>query len=61
MAEIERILEAVRELYAATERFDAAAARRLGTDRTALRAMNAMEAGAVTPTALGAELGLTSG
>jgi DNA-binding MarR family transcriptional regulator len=61
MAEIERILDAVRQLYAATERFDAAAARRLGTDRTALRAMNAMEAGAVTPTALGAELGLTSG
>jgi DNA-binding MarR family transcriptional regulator len=61
MAEIEQILESVRRLYAATDRFDAEAARRLGADRTALRAMNAMEAGAVTPTALGAELGLTSG
>jgi DNA-binding MarR family transcriptional regulator len=30
-------------------------------DRTALRAMNAMERGEVTPTALGVELGLTSG
>jgi DNA-binding MarR family transcriptional regulator len=60
-AETERILDAARRLYAATERFDAAAARQLGTDRTALRAMNAMERGEVTPTALGAELGLTSG
>jgi DNA-binding MarR family transcriptional regulator len=61
MADVERILAAARHLYAATERFDAAAARRLGTDRTALRAMNAMEAGALTPTELGRELGLTSG
>jgi DNA-binding MarR family transcriptional regulator len=60
-ADAERILEAARRLYAATERFDAAAARQLGTDRTALRAMNAMERGDVTPSALGAALGLTSG
>lgn len=55
------LLLAVRGLYGAMERFDAAAADRLGVDRTGLRAINAMEAGAVGPGALGAALGLSSG
>ena len=55
------LLLAVRRLYGAIERFDAAAAARLGVDRTALRAVNAMERGPVGPGALGAALGLSSG
>jgi DNA-binding MarR family transcriptional regulator len=55
------LLQAVRQLYAAIERFDASAAAALGVDRTALRAMNAMERGSVTPGSLGADLGLSSG
>jgi DNA-binding MarR family transcriptional regulator len=55
------LLEAVRRLYAAIERFDSAAARALKLDRTALRAVNAMERGIVSPGQLGAELGLSSG
>lgn len=55
------LLQAVRQLYAAIERFDATAAAALGVDRTALRAINAMERGTVTPGGLGTELGLTSG
>jgi DNA-binding MarR family transcriptional regulator len=55
------LLVAVRQLYSAMERFDAAAAARLGVDRTGLRAINAMERGAVSPGQLARELGLTSG
>lgn len=55
------LMAAVRALYAATERFDARVAARLGVDRTALRAINAMEAGPVTPSDLGRQLSLTSG
>jgi DNA-binding MarR family transcriptional regulator len=55
------LLQAVRQMYAAIERFDARAASELGVDRTALRAINAMERGSVTPGSLGAELGLSSG
>lgn len=59
--DMHNLLGAVRALYAAIERFDAATAARLGLDRTALRAVNAMEAGPVSPTDLAAGLGLTSG
>jgi DNA-binding MarR family transcriptional regulator len=51
----------MRQLYAAIDRFDAQAAAALGVDRSALRAINAMERGAIGPGALGAELGLSSG
>jgi DNA-binding MarR family transcriptional regulator len=55
------LLQAVRQLYSAIDRFDARAAAELKVDRTALRAINAMERGSVTPGGLGAELGLSSG
>jgi DNA-binding MarR family transcriptional regulator len=55
------LMAAVRALYAATERFDARVAARLEVDRTALRAINAMEAGPVTPSDLARDLSLTSG
>lgn len=58
---MENLLVTVRQLYAAIERFDAATAARLGLDRTALRAVNAMEAGPVSASDLGRALGLTSG
>lgn len=60
-AELEALLGAVRALYGAIERFDGRVAAVLGIDRTALRAVNAMETGAVSPTRLGGELGLASG
>ena len=52
---------AVRELYRAIERFDTTAAYRLGVDRSGLRAVNAMERGAISPGELSEHLGLTSG
>jgi DNA-binding MarR family transcriptional regulator len=55
------LLQAMRQLYAAIDRFDAQAAAALGVDRSALRAINAMERGAIGPGARGAELGLSSG
>lgn len=55
------LLEAVRKLYAAMERFDADAAAQLGVDRSGLRAVNAMESGPIGPGSLSEELGLTSG
>ena len=61
MAALTDLLQAVRQIYAAIDRFDAQAAAELGVDRTALRAINAMERGAIGPGALGAELGLSSG
>ena len=61
MTALNDLLQAVRQMYSAIEQFDAAAAATLGVDRTALRAINAMERGSVTPGTLGAELGLSSG
>jgi DNA-binding MarR family transcriptional regulator len=61
MTALTDLLQAVRQMYAAMDRFDSAAALRLGVDRTALRAINAMERGAIGPGALGAELSLSSG
>lgn len=54
-------MRAVRELYGAIERFDASAAGRLGVDRSALRAINSMEHGAISPGMLSQHLGLTTG
>jgi DNA-binding MarR family transcriptional regulator len=61
MSESHDVLLAVRELYAAIERFDVVAARKLGIDRSALRAVNAMEHGGTSPGALVTQLGLSSG
>jgi DNA-binding MarR family transcriptional regulator len=58
---IVELLEAVRELYAGIERFDALSAAKLGVDRSGLRAINAMERGSISPGALGELLGLSSG
>jgi DNA-binding MarR family transcriptional regulator len=55
------LLEAVRHLYSVIERFDAAVGSALGVDRSALRAINALERGMVSPSALGQTLGLSSG
>jgi DNA-binding MarR family transcriptional regulator len=60
-ADFRPLMAAVRALYAATDRFDARVADRLGVDRSALRAINAMEAGPVTPSDLARDLSLTSG
>ena len=61
MTALDELLLSVRQMYAAIDRFDAIAAAELGVDRTALRAINAMECGSVGPGALGAALGLSSG
>lgn len=61
MTALNDLLLSVRQVYAAIDRFDAQAAQALGVDRTALRAINAMERGPVGPGTLGAELGLSSG
>jgi DNA-binding MarR family transcriptional regulator len=58
---IVELLEAVRELYAGIERFDALSAAELGVDRSGLRAINAMERGSISPGALGELLNLSSG
>jgi DNA-binding MarR family transcriptional regulator len=55
------VMTAIRSLYAATDRFDAYAAVALGVDRSAVRAINAMENGPVSPSDLITALGLTSG
>jgi DNA-binding MarR family transcriptional regulator len=55
------LLEAVRELYAGIERFDASTAEKLGVDRSALRAINAMERGSINPGTLSELLNLSSG
>jgi DNA-binding MarR family transcriptional regulator len=55
------LLDAVRQLYSVIERFDAAVGSALGVDRSALRAINALERGAVSPGELGDTLGLSSG
>lgn len=55
------LLEAVRDLYAGIERFDASTAEKLGVDRSALRAINAMERGSINPGTLGELLNLSSG
>jgi DNA-binding MarR family transcriptional regulator len=61
MTALNDLLLAVRQMYAAMDRFDALAAHRLGVDRTALRAINAMERGGASPGSLGVALGLSSG
>lgn len=55
------LLDAVRALYGAMDRFDSHAARALSVDRTAVRAINLMERGAVSPGHIAQELSLTSG
>lgn len=58
---LEQLLQQVRQLYAAMDRFDARCAAALGVDPTAVRAINAMEDGPVSPGELGRRLGLSSG
>lgn len=58
---LETLLEAVRSLYGAMDRFDAAAATSLGVDRTAVRAVSLMEHGPVSPGQIGESLSLSSG
>lgn len=60
-ADIGTLLDAVRALYGAMDRFDGSTATALGVDRTAVRAINLMEHGAVSPGQLGQALALTSG
>lgn len=55
------LLDAVRALYGAMDRFDGRAAAALGVDRTAVRAINLMERGSVSPGQVGQALGLSSG
>jgi len=55
------LLIAVRRLYDAMDQFDSRLADHLEVDRTALRAINAMESGSASPTELASRLGLTSG
>jgi DNA-binding MarR family transcriptional regulator len=55
------LLLAVRQLYAAIERFDTSVAHVMGIDRSSLRAVNAMERGEVFPSDLAEHLGLTTG
>lgn len=55
------LIATVRRLYAAMERFDTRAADAIGIDRTALKALDVIEPGALTASELGAALGLTSG
>jgi DNA-binding MarR family transcriptional regulator len=60
-SDIQLLLAEVRRVYAAIERFDQAMAVTLNIDRSALRAVNAMESGPISPTAIALQLGLTSG
>jgi DNA-binding MarR family transcriptional regulator len=55
------LLDDVRALYGAMDRFDAQTASALAVDRTAVRAINLMERGPVSPSQVGTALGLTSG
>lgn len=55
------LLDAVRALYGAMDRFDSHAAAALGVDRTAVRAINLMEHGPVSPGHVGQALALSSG
>ena len=55
------LLDDGRALYGAMDRFDAHTATALAVDRTAVRAINLMERGPVSPGHVGAALGLTSG
>jgi DNA-binding MarR family transcriptional regulator len=57
----EALLRAVRTLYDAVDAFDVALAGDMGLDRTALRAVNAMEDAAISPGELGRRLHLASG
>lgn len=60
-ASIEQLLRQVRLLYGAMDRFDARCGAALGVDPTAVRAINALEDGPVSPGELGERLGLSSG
>jgi DNA-binding MarR family transcriptional regulator len=60
-AALEPLLDGVRALYGAMDRFDSAAAASLGVDRTAVRAVNLMEHGPVSPGQVGQALALSSG
>ena len=55
------LIAACRDLYAAIDRLDHAAATRVGISRNDLRALNLMEAGPTTPGTIARELSLTSG
>jgi DNA-binding MarR family transcriptional regulator len=55
------VLFAVRSLYASIEQFDAKVALKMDIDRTALRAVNALERSALSPAELANILALTSG
>ncbi len=55
------LLDDVRALYGAMDRFDAHTATALAVDRTAVRAINLMERGPVSPGHVAGALGLTSG
>jgi DNA-binding MarR family transcriptional regulator len=61
MSIILALLDDVRALYGAMDRFDAHTATALAVDRTAVRAINLMERGPVSPGHVGTTLGLTSG
>jgi DNA-binding MarR family transcriptional regulator len=60
-SDVTHVMTAIRSLYAATDRFDAYAAMTLQVDKSAVRAINAMETGPISPSDLMAALGLTSG
>jgi DNA-binding MarR family transcriptional regulator len=55
------MLGTIRALYDAMDRFDGRVASRMKIDRSALRAVNAMEHGPVGPSELAQRLGLTTG
>jgi DNA-binding MarR family transcriptional regulator len=55
------VLLAVRNLYASIEQFDAKTAYHMDMDRTALRAVNALEHRQLSPAELASILSLTSG
>jgi DNA-binding MarR family transcriptional regulator len=56
-----RAMAEVRQLYAAMQRFDLLAAKALGVNLTDLRCINVLRDGELTPSEIGARLGLTSG
>jgi DNA-binding MarR family transcriptional regulator len=61
MMDHQSVLLAVRILYASIEQFDAKAALKIELDRTALRAVNALERSPLSPAELSNILALTSG
>jgi DNA-binding MarR family transcriptional regulator len=59
--DFEELLDSVRALYGAIDRFDQRLCQSIGIDRSSLKAINAMESGDVSPKHLSQVLGLTSG